>query len=382
MTTRSLELSDAISALVVQQPFYAVLLFDLCEIHEVQPDDPEVKTAATDGTNIYVNPDFFKSISVQERIGVIAHEITHIVLRHPERSKGYQDLGVGPDLKPWNHAKMNHAQDYIINQMLHDAGFKLPLGALFNPQITADDICDEVYLKIPDPPEDDKNWDQHMVGDVNNAPDKATIQRALKMAENAAKSQGNMPAGLQRLVDEVCEPQIKWTDYVKRTLVTLSGHDEQSYVKPNRRRLANPPHIYWPGRIGSRAGIGGICVDTSGSTSDEMQKKFFGEIHGILQDCMPEKVHVGFVDAALHGGFHEIEDVNDLLELRGKVMGGGGTNLPVFWEEAAKEDIEMDWMIILTDGYTPFGEDPGIPTIWCMTTDVVAPWGVTVRIDV
>ena len=29
MTERSVELSDALSALIVQQPFYAVLLFDL-----------------------------------------------------------------------------------------------------------------------------------------------------------------------------------------------------------------------------------------------------------------------------------------------------------------------------------------------------------------
>ena len=382
MTTRSLELSDAISALMVQQPFYAVLLFDMLEVVETDAADPSIQTAATDGAKIYVNPAYFKTISVQERIGVIAHEITHVVLRHCERTKGYIDLGVGPDLKPFNPRKMNHAQDYIINQMLTDAGLKLPLGALFNPQITADDICDEVYLKIPDPPEDEDNFDQHIPGDQANTPDKATVQRALKMAASAATQQGLMPAGLQRLVDDVCEPQIKWTDYVKRSLVTMSGHDEQSYVKPNRRRLANAPHIYWPGRIGSRAGIGGICVDTSGSTSDEMQTKFFAEIHGVLQDCMPEKVHVGFVDAALHGGFHEIEDVNDLLDLRGKVLGGGGTDLPVFWAEAEKEGIEMDWMIILTDGYTPFGDDPGIPTIWCMTTDVVAPWGLTVRINV
>jgi len=379
MSQRSPELSDALSALIVQQPFYAVLLFDLLEIRE----GDEVERAATDGKTIFVNPAFFKQITVPERIGVLCHEVLHCVLEHPTRNRAYQDRGVGPDLKPWNHKKMNYAMDYIINQMVHEAGMKLPLGSLFNPQITSDDIADEVYCKIPDPPEDDKNWDDHEsvpAADDNSVPDKSVIQRAVKMAETAAKSQGNMPAGLKRLIDEVCEPKVIWTDYVLRNLVTMSGHDEQSYAKPNRRRLVNPPHIYWPGRVGARSGVGGILIDTSGSTTDQMQCQFFGEMHGILQDCLPEKLYVGFVDAELHGGFHEVEDVNDLLELKGKVAGGGGTNLPVFFDEAKKAGLELDWVVAFTDGYTPWGEDPGYPVIWCITTEEKAPWGLSVHV--
>ena len=385
-TKYSLELSDAISALVVQQPFYAVLLFDMLEVKETD----SVPTAATNGREVLVNPAFFKQISVQERIGVLAHEVTHVVLEHMTRSKGYMDLGVGPDLKPYNHRKMNYAQDYIINQMLADSGLKMPFGSLFNPQVTANDVADEVYLKIPDPPDDDDggkaggNWDVHMPpADPASLPDKPTIQRALKMAEAAAKQMGNLPAGMQRLIDEVCEPSVKWTDYILRTLVTLSGHDEQSYCKPNRRRLANPPHIYWPGKVGSRSGTGVIEVDTSGSIDDKMLARWFGEMHGVLQDCQPEKLHVMFVDAQVHGDVHEIEDINDLLELRKHAGGGGGTDMTIVFREIEARAIHADYVIILTDGYTPFGEDTGIPTIWCITTpDVEAPWGVTVHCEV
>ena len=312
---------------------------------------------------------------------MLCHEILHDVLEHPTRMRAYQDRGVGPDLKPWNQKKMNYACDYIINPMVVEAGMQMPLGSLFNPQITSNDIADEVYCKIPDPPEDDDSGDNHIPAEDPAAlPDRSVIQRAVKMAETAAKSQGKMPAGLQRLVDEVCEPKIVWTDYVLRHIITMSGHDEQSYAKPNRRRLASPPHIYWPGRVGSRSGVGGICVDTSGSIGEEELKTWFGEMHGILQDCLPEKLYVGFVDAALHGGFHEIEDINDLLDLRKKVAGGGGTNLPVFFDEAEAAGLELDWVVVLTDGYTPFGHERSVPTIWCITSDVKADWGSTVHV--
>lgn len=389
MADRSLEVSDALSALVVQQPFYAVLLFDLLTVEETE----SIPTAATDGARILINPAFFKQITVQERIGVLAHEITHVILAHPTRTRGYIELGVGPDVKPFNPMKMNYAQDYIINQMLHEAGFKLPLGSLFNPQITSNDIADEVYLKLPDPPEDpndgqqggEGNWDNHIpASDPASLPDQSTIQRSLKMAESAAKQIGNLPASLQRLVDEVCEPQVKWTDYVLKTLVTMSGHDEQSYCRPNRRRLAVPPHIYWPGRIGSRSGTGAIEIDTSGSIGDEVIKTFFGELHGIMQDCTPEKLYIGFVDAALHNGeLHEIEDINDLLDLKSKCGGGGGTDMTVIFKELEERQLHADYVIILTDGYTPFGEDTGIPTIWCITEEsITAPWGTTVHVKI
>ncbi len=388
--TRSNEMVEAISALMVQQPFWAVLLFDLMELREsdTDPNGRHLPTACTDGAVIIVNPDFFKKLSVQERIGVLAHEIMHVILMHPVRGRGYQDMGYGPDLKPWNHQKYNQACDYIINATLTASGMQLPLGSLQNSQITPDDMADEVYLKLPDPPEEEKdpsdggNWDQHLTSpDCASAPDKATIQRAMKMAETAQKSRGDMPAGLQRLVDEICEPQITWTDYIRKTIVTMSGHDEQSYVKPNRRRLANPPHIYWPGRIGSKSGKGAIEIDTSGSIGEHELSVFMGELHGILSDCQPELLYLMYVDAALHGEPIELTDVNELLDARKKAGGGGGTDMTVMFREIEQRQLEVDYAIVLTDGYTPFGEDVGIPTIWCITTaGIVSPWGVSVHV--
>jgi hypothetical protein len=36
---------------------------------------------------------------------------------------------------------------------------------------------------------------------------------------------------------------------------------------------------------------------------------------------------------------------------------------------------------VLTDGYTPFGDQPEYPVLWAMTSDIQAPYGVTVSIQ-
>lgn len=381
MATRSSELTEAISAMLVQQPFFAVLMMDLLEVKETD----SIPTACTNGTEVMVNPKFFKKLDVQERIFVLAHEITHVILQHPSRMKLYHELGYGPDLKTFSNSRFNKAADYVINAYLNELKIgKQPVDTLLNPQFTSADLVDEVYLKMPDD-EDDQNqgWDTHMPGDPNS-PDKATIQRAVASAAGAQKMSGKLPGGLQRLIDGILEPQITWSEHLKSSIVSTIGTSEQTWAKPNRRRLAAPPHIYWPGKCGTQTGALALTIDTSGSIGDHELKTFLSEVHGILSDVQPEKIHVMYIDATLFNDeVIEIDDVNDVLELAKKAGGGGGTDMTVTFDEIEKRGLDVEYAIILTDGYTPFGDDRGIPTIWCVTTDgIEAPWGMTVHVKI
>ena len=139
---RSPALTEAISALLVRHPFFASLLLDLTEVIESKtlPDGSTCKATATDGKHIWVNPDTFAQFTIDERIGLLAHEIDHVIFQHPGRMKAYTQLGLGPDLEKFSKKKFNHAADYIINAHLTSQGFKLPLGSLQNSQVGADDI--------------------------------------------------------------------------------------------------------------------------------------------------------------------------------------------------------------------------------------------------
>ena len=54
------------------------------------PRDSWCMTAATDGYFIYWNPDFFEILAEDEVMGVLAHELLHVVLAHLER-RGLRD---------------------------------------------------------------------------------------------------------------------------------------------------------------------------------------------------------------------------------------------------------------------------------------------------
>lgn len=381
-TTRSPEVTEAISAVLVQQPFFACLLLDLLDIVETDA----IPTAATNGRNVMINPKFFKKLDSAERVFVMCHEVTHVILQHPDRMRLYHEMGYGPDLVQFSSKRFNIAADYVINAYLNELRVgKQPLGTLLNGQFSSADLVDDVYLKIPEDEDDEENWDTHMPADANNpTPDKATIQRAVAGAAAAAKSVGKLPGGLQRLVDEILEPQIKWTEHIRSAITTCVGTTEMTWNRPNRRRLAMAPHIYWPGRSGIQSGELALEIDTSGSIGEHELKTFLSEVHGILSDVMPRKIHVMYVDAALFNDeVIEIDDPNDVLDLGKKAGGGGGTDMTVVFREIEKRQLDVEYAIILTDGHTPFGEDTGLPTIWCITTEgIEAPWGITVHVDI
>jgi predicted metal-dependent peptidase len=377
---RSYELSEAISRLIHAQPFFAVLLMDLLEIIEGDMGGA-VPTAATNGKKLYVNPEWYNPLDLDERIFVLAHEVCHVILGHIPRNKLYMDRGVGPDLKKWSPNRWNQATDYNINDWLSKSGVgRMPMGGLHHPNYGMDMVADDIYMKVPEDPDADNNWDIHLPPDPNNPPPaKSQVQRAVQGAANAAKQQGKTPAGMERLVDEICEPQVDWKERVKLALHRVAGKDAATWQRPNRRRLAVAPHVYWPGTESYQVGTIAMFVDTSGSVSNKEMSHFFGEMHAVLTELTPQKAYVGSCDTVAHGP-HELVDVADLLDY--KPEGGGGTHMPAIFDKLAEEDVRPDALIILTDGYTDYGDAPGYPVIWVCTSDKVADHGETIPIKV
>jgi len=83
---------------------------------------PDIETAATDGKHFFYNATWFDSISERERVGVLVHEIRHLIALHHCRRNG-REL-----------SEFNIAADYAINPGIVADGFKLPEGVLIDPQ--------------------------------------------------------------------------------------------------------------------------------------------------------------------------------------------------------------------------------------------------------
>ena len=90
-------------------------------------DNLPFHTAATDGKNIYVDPEYFKSLSEDDRLFIIAHEIMHIKFMNMYRLTNKD--GKKRDLELWNIAT-----DAIINANLERDGFTIKEGYVNMPE--------------------------------------------------------------------------------------------------------------------------------------------------------------------------------------------------------------------------------------------------------
>ena len=90
-------------------------------------DNLPYHTAATDGKNVYVDPNYFESLSENDRLFTIAHEIMHIKFMHMYRLADKD--GKKRDLKLWNKAT-----DAIINANLERDGFTIKEGYVNIPE--------------------------------------------------------------------------------------------------------------------------------------------------------------------------------------------------------------------------------------------------------
>jgi predicted metal-dependent peptidase len=109
----------------------------------------KVGTAATDGVYVYISPEFFRGLeSDSQRAFLLAHEVSHIILRHPQRGKVYQDRGFFRPNVSFDHATYNRAADYVINSDCKAMGFEpIPQGC-YSDEYGRDDIVDSVYADL------------------------------------------------------------------------------------------------------------------------------------------------------------------------------------------------------------------------------------------
>ena len=114
------EQQRAKAALVHIIPWFGGIINKLRVIYTFHVD-----TQATDGYNLFVNPQFTYNLDLTGKVFVMAHELIHCLLNHMRRGKGHD-----PE-------KSNIAADYEVNSYIDEIGLIKPavmqkLGALYD----------------------------------------------------------------------------------------------------------------------------------------------------------------------------------------------------------------------------------------------------------
>src|ERR1700727_1489463 len=108
-------ITKARARLLVRAPFIGSIALGLVWVNA-----PDIGTIATYGLSIWFNAAWCETHGVEKTMGVIAHEVLHVVNRHHLR-RGDRDA------KLWNIAG-----DLLINRLLEDDKYVLPPDGLFD----------------------------------------------------------------------------------------------------------------------------------------------------------------------------------------------------------------------------------------------------------
>jgi predicted metal-dependent peptidase len=389
--------------LQMSDPFTAAMLIQMPVVYT-----DTLPTMATDGTALYINPDFALTLSGAEIQGVFTHEVMHkIFFHHLRRGTRCPDT--------WNVAG-----DVIINDLLRKDGKTLPASALDwqavgelkrdRSEYSTEILADELSQKDPPQPGgggegddqgDDQDQDQGqgqdpfadeggtgIVIDAENdsgeALDAAQISEQereiaadVQNAAQIAKAQGKLPARMAEYVDDLRDAKIDWTEQFARFLGKGSDHRydwNRTDKKLQQRGLIGPRRV--------REGVGHIviAVDTSASVSQQEYKALMAEAKSVCQDVDAEQVTVIYCDTRIA----HVDTYDDPASIEEKDLGrygGGGTDFQPPFDYVYENDLDVDSFVYLTDLECSMPDEPDYPVLWVSTTSAVADFGTTIHLN-
>jgi predicted metal-dependent peptidase len=367
-------LSASLLRLRAKAPFFATLAL----FARIEPTE-HFDTAATDGRDIWINPNFWRLLSAAQADGLLLHEVLHAALLHVLRRGAREPL-------LWNFAA-----DIMVNGVIEsETPFALPPGALREKTLESFSV-EEIYEMLQ---RDASKLPPLCLCDLLDAPPGSEVgapfegldhqrRRLLETYWRQAREQamfiasaaqrGGAPAGLARELGQLEPALLPWRDYLWRFLVRTPT-DFQEF---DRRFLARG--LYLETLEGESVRVF-ICVDTSGSVSSPQMKAFVSEVYGILNAYPHLECDLFYADARVHGPYRLHPDTTPP-----KPVGGGGTDFRPFFDRVAHEDAREAVCVYLTDGHGTFpSEAPDLAVLWVVTPgglDLVQfPFGETVRL--
>lgn len=376
------KIARAKTRLVLDHPFWGSLVLGTA-FHK---DD--IPTMCTNGQWIKWSADFVDKCSDKNVIFTVAHEISHIFLKHCDPIKEI-------DGKPVNAEVQNMAMDYVINSILIDGNVgEMPEGGLYDPKYHGWSWL-KVYRELMKMDEDDRPQPQPWGGNVSAPEDdngnemqgseleqfNATIDQRVFLAATGAQSTGRLPSAIAELVERMRRSKVDWCDVFNR-FIGGDQPDDYTFRKPNKK-VWYTQGIYTPSI--DKIGVGDVvvAVDTSGSVSTAELQQFLGELNNITDYHKPRSVTVITCDADIKSVVrYEQGDIIDTIECNGR----GGTRVEPVFRYIRENDLPVDNMVYLTDmGIWDFPDNtPDYPVLWVSTDPQCndAPFGETTRIEV
>jgi predicted metal-dependent peptidase len=363
----------AMYQLLQNEPFYAHFILNSRIVFN-HKDVPTAAATVIHGVPTFIfNEEFLAPLTIENTSGIIKHEVMHLVLNH------LNDMAnIDPEMK----VVYNVALDCAINQYIDG----LPPGMislevvqkLTKKPLLPFETSDYYYKNLKEEVDKIKeagldSMDEHGLemegqtkGELANGAIKRATQQAIK------QSAGNVPNAVLQTMSDYGVVQHNWKTILKNFVLSRVSRETLNTQKRLNRRFKLPV----PGKKQKRTMTLGVCVDSSGSVSDEQFISFLTEIKSISSNVSL----TWLIDA--DSTVQHVEKLTSKSKLRKERHGCGGTAYQPAIDKA--RELKCDVIIYFGDGDTAdMPKNPGVPFLWVLVGNQDAPgnFGKVLRLN-
>lgn len=212
-------------------------------------------------------------------------------------------------------------------------------------------------------------------GDTSEAEVREKIVKAIAIGKAMGKEVGG---AVRKLVDEMLNPKADYKEELADWCRNAS-RDDYSFSRPARRFISRGLKV--PGMHSPTGSMNALAVvlDSSGSVTDGEAMRYLTEVAAAANDCAPTELYVAICTTRVEAEFHLTPPFEDFEQVR-EAFTSGGTDMEEGIRWAENLPVDVDGVVVFTDGCTSFTQEPEIPVLWCMTTNKKAPYGRTLYV--
>lgn len=294
----------------LHEPFLALISLEI-----TKKPEGRIETAAvgfdphTHDLVMFYNPEFFRSLTTKERLGVIRHELYHVIFGHitnrwPTDKRVHQVFNIATDMAINSIIGQENLPDLAIipgkvikpRKDMSNLDKKFSEFVLNAPHLQASDFYFEQIKKLID--EDKENGgdgtitveggiDEHdlwgrlpdHIRDMVKEKVKGIVEKAARNADQ--KDQwGNVPLEIQEKIRKMISKEVDWKSVLKNFIGRCRSSERVSTLKRINKKM---PYIF-PGVKRKQIANFACFIDQSGSVSDEDLVQFFGELESLSKE--------------------------------------------------------------------------------------------------
>lgn len=328
-------------------------------------------------STIYLNPDWFLSLSDQEACSALAHETLHYALQHDIR-KGNRDSNL-----------YNKAADHVVNNLLMDYGFELPADVPVDRRFQNKTV-EYVYKFMEeegDDNQDDSNnspfgsdisFNDMPSGEEQSRRNRETLSSDQQEQQATGKSIGTDSSTIEALFKQIKDGRIDWSVELIQYMDEKSK-GEPSFIQLDRRMLSLG--YYMPDKTDiNQIDRIAIAIDVSGSVTEEQIEYFLRECRAVKNTLNPRTLDVVSFNTEITGIWTFTED-QELTDIKMNI--NGGTLLHDVWNHYSQDENRPNFLLVFSDMYVHVPEEPEYDVIWCVVEHprFKEPYGKAIHIN-